>query len=84
MTKEQVQALVEGQENVTIDPYDYIEMFAPQERKELEALMKSGRVAPARKNVGKTASAAPKTQVSVSTDTSNSKESANPAEEIEF
>ena len=84
LTKEQVEALVEGQENVDVNPYDYIEMFAPKEKKELESLMKSGRVAPARKNAGKTTSAAPKAQVSVASDSGDSKASDNPAEEIEF
>jgi len=84
LTKEQVEALVEGQENVDVNPYDYMEMFAPKEKKELETLMKSGRVAPARKNAGKTTSAAPKAQVSVASDSGDSKASDNPAEEIEF
>lgn len=93
MTRDEVSALLpqpqQGQEPITIDPYDYEQLFAPKSREELIALLKSGRVQPPRKKSsastdksdafsGKPAVGAPES------DTGGAKSGGSPADAIDF
>lgn len=53
LSKDEVAGLLpqpqQGQEPISIEPYDYKKLFAPKPRGELEALLRSGRVQPPRK-----------------------------------
>jgi hypothetical protein len=95
LTKDEVAALLpkpqQGQEPLSIDPYDYMKLFAPKPKAELEKLMKSGRVQPPRSKKssvsekpdgfsGKSTVGAPASDVGGTSEG----ESPNPADAIDF
>jgi len=90
MSAEAAQELVADQKDldqkpISIEPYDYMQMCAPLPKEQLDKLLKSGRVAPARKG-GQPSSqqTGPKSQIVVGKDDGEEGESSNPAEEVKF
>lgn len=100
LTREEVAKLLpqpqQGQEPISIDPYDYMKLFAPKPKTELDELLRSNRVQPPRKKgsaaASKTDAFSGKTTVGASaSDTGGSADSggddegqSSPADAIEF
>lgn len=99
LTRDEVAALLpqpqQGQEPISIDPYDYEKLFAPKSRDELETLLKSGRVQPPRKKAGATSGkpdafsgkstvGAPASDTGGSAESDSGEGASSPADAIDF
>jgi hypothetical protein len=93
MSRDEVAALLpapqQGQDAITVDPYNYEQLLTPKSRDELDTLLKSGRVAPPRAKQGafdgKTSGFSGKAVVgAASGDAGNAKSGDSPADAIDF
>jgi hypothetical protein len=93
MSRDEVAALLpkpqQGQDAITIDPYNYEQLLTPKSRDELDTLLKSGRVAPPRAKQSasdnKTSGFSGKAVVgAASGDSGDAKSGDSPADAIDF